>query len=160
MHASSCAFTVVECIRTSKNCTFFTCPSFFCWSRRKGLHILFAFCIFSMIQYSREKSSMNYPLSSTEDYSNQCCDSTYALFPWNACITQSHFESYLIFGFSEEGTIWERKETTFFSFFIGGGWEWKGEWGGSTFKVGGKLWQRQQSHVISCKQLRKYWRNA
>ena len=46
MHASSCAFTVVECIRTSKNCTFFTCPSFFCWSRRKGLHILFAFCIF------------------------------------------------------------------------------------------------------------------
>ena len=31
---------------------------------------------FSKIQYSREKSSMKYPLGSTEDYSDQCRDST------------------------------------------------------------------------------------
>ena len=31
---------------------------------------------FSMIQYWRDKSFMKYLLSTTEDYSDQCCDST------------------------------------------------------------------------------------
>ena len=46
MYAISCVFIVVECIRKSKSCTFFTSLSLFCCSRRKRLRSLFNFCLF------------------------------------------------------------------------------------------------------------------
>lgn len=36
-YASSCAFSIVECIGTSKSCAFFISSSLFCWSRRSSL---------------------------------------------------------------------------------------------------------------------------
>ena len=48
-----------------------------------------------MIQYSREKTYMKYTLSSTEDYSDQCCDSSLSLFLCNGCIMQSYFKNSL-----------------------------------------------------------------
>ena len=45
MYPISLPFTVIECIRTSKNYTSFTSPSLLCWNRKKGLSVLFAFFI-------------------------------------------------------------------------------------------------------------------
>ena len=77
MHASCCAFTIVEYIRTSKSCTLFNSSSTFCAEAEERGYVSFSLsAYFSMTQYSREKSSMKYPLSSTEDYSDQCYKST------------------------------------------------------------------------------------
>lgn len=45
MYASSCAFTVVDCIRISKSCTSFTSPKLFCWSRGKRYPLGFLYII-------------------------------------------------------------------------------------------------------------------
>ena len=76
MCGSSCVFTVVECIRTSISCTFVTSPGlldFFAEAEEKGFVSFLLSACFFMIQCIREKSSVKYPLSSTEVYSDQCC---------------------------------------------------------------------------------------
>ena len=55
MYVSSCAFIIVEYIRTSKSCTFFI----FAEAEERGCVYFSLSACFSMIQYSREKSSIN-----------------------------------------------------------------------------------------------------
>ena len=63
IHTSSCVCTIIEWTRTSKCCTFFTSPSLFRWSRRKGLCILFDFCSFSWFNTAGSNFPWNIPLS-------------------------------------------------------------------------------------------------
>ena len=49
---------------------------FFAEADKRGCVFFSLSVCFSMIQYSIQKYAMKYTLNSTEDYSDQCCDST------------------------------------------------------------------------------------
>ena len=75
MHASSCALTITECRKHPKAAHSLPLPVFFAEAEVRGCVSFFLFECFSMIQYSKEKSFTKYRLISTEDYSDQCCNS-------------------------------------------------------------------------------------
>ena len=69
---------------------------FFAEAEERGCVSFSLSACFSRIHCSREKSSIIYPLSLTEDYGDPCCDSTKGSFPCNSCITQWYFENGLL----------------------------------------------------------------